>query len=78
MSRPWSPPPESYRRPPEPRRHSDTWRALGLVGVIVAVMGCVAHAFLSRGTDPSPAGLYVATLGAAIAALWLIARAFGN
>jgi hypothetical protein len=36
----------------------------------------VAHTFVLTGTQPRPAGLYVAALGTAVAALWLISRAF--
>ena len=62
---------------PTPRR-CDTLTAVGLVGILVGVMAGVGQAFQSRGTGPHPAGLYVAALGAAVAALWLIARAFGG
>jgi hypothetical protein len=62
---------------PTPRR-CDTLTAVGLVGILVGIMAGVGQAFLSRGTGPHPAGLYIAAVGAAVAALWLIARAFGG
>jgi hypothetical protein len=57
-------------------RRCDTGTAVVLVGLLVGVLGGVGQVFLTRGTGPDPAGLYVAALGAAVAALWVIARAF--
>ena len=60
---------------PTPRR-CDTGNAIVLVGLLVGTMGGVGHAFWSDGTGPQPAGLFVAAVGAAVAALWVIARTF--
>jgi hypothetical protein len=43
---------------------------------LLGVLAGVGHTFYARGTGPDPAGLYVAGIGAAIAALWVIARTF--
>jgi hypothetical protein len=41
---------------------------------IAVMLGC-AHAFVT-GAAPHPVGLYLATIGTAVAVLWRIARAF--
>ena len=58
------------------KRRCDTATAVVLIGLLLGVMAGVGHAFYARGTSPDPAGLYVAGVGAAVAALWVIARTF--
>ena len=60
------------------RRRCDTASALVLVGLLVGPMAGVGQAALARGACPQPAGLFVAAVGAAVAALWVIARAFAG
>jgi hypothetical protein len=61
--------------PPAARRN-DTWAAIGLIGILLGVMGGIGHAYYT-GSHPHPEGLFVATLGTAVATLWVIARLFG-
>ena len=62
---------------PAPARPADSgWIAVGLAGVVVGVFAAAGHESLTTETTPHPVGLYVAVIGAAVAALWLIARAF--
>lgn len=58
------------------RRRCDTGNAVTLIGLLVGVLAGVGQAFWFHGTGPQPAGLYVAAIGAAVAALWVIARTF--
>jgi hypothetical protein len=60
------------------RRRCDTSTALVLIGLLVGVLAGVSQAFFARGTGPQPAGLYVAAIAAAVAQLWLVARAFAG
>jgi hypothetical protein len=57
-------------------RRCDTGTAIVLIGLLLGVLAGVTHAFLARGTSPDPVGLYIAGVGAAVAALWVIARTF--
>lgn len=63
--------------PLKPVSRFETRVAFGMIATLVSVtvgVGCVC---LSTKTGPNPVGLYVAAIGAAMAALWLIGRAFG-
>jgi hypothetical protein len=60
------------------RRRCDTSTALVLIGLLVGVLAGISQAFYARGTGPQPAGLYVAAIAAAVAQLWVVARAFGG
>jgi hypothetical protein len=60
------------------RRRCDTGTAVCMIGLLLGVMGGVGHAFVASGTGPHPAGLYVAAVGSAVAALWSIARTFAG
>ena len=60
-----------------PARRCDTWAAIGMVAILVAVMAGIGHAHLS-GTYSPPGALYVATLGYAVATLWLVSRLFSR
>lgn len=58
-------------------RRSDTWAAIGLIGILLGVMAGIGHAYYT-GSHPHPEGLFVATIGTAVATLWVIARLFGR
>jgi hypothetical protein len=60
-----------------PIRRRDTWAAIGMVSILVAVMCGIAHGHLT-GTSSAPGGLYVVTTGYAVATLWLISRLFSR
>ena len=72
MSRPETP---TVTAQPATRRN-DTWAAFGMIGLLLGIMAGIAHTYFT-GSDPHPQGLFVATIGTAVAALWVIARLFG-
>jgi hypothetical protein len=53
----------------------ETWSAIGLIGILIVIMLGIAHAYMA-GSNPEPMGLHVATMGTAVATLWVIARLF--
>src|SRR4051794_17481214 len=62
---------------PAPAHRRDTWAAIGMVALLVAVMGGVAHAHLTGSHTPA-GGLYLAMVAYAVATLWLVARVFSR
>jgi preprotein translocase subunit Sec61beta len=44
--------------------------------MVVGIFAAAGHESLTNDVSPRPVGLYVVVIGAAVAALWLIARAF--
>jgi hypothetical protein len=60
---------------PQSASSAETWSAIGLIGVLIVIMLGIAHAYMA-GTNPEPMGLHVATMGTAVATLWVIARLF--
>ena len=62
--------------PSAPRRLDRLWVAVALVGVMIGLVAAAGRE--TAAAPPATVAFYVALIGAAVAALWFVARAFAR